>query len=224
MGSRYASRHRTEPSSYRSPVEYSQRQYYQSQPLSPNGSSGGYSQDSSIPDSPANNNYYLHHETIYENKYSQPASSPTLSHDSITSRNVSPHSTRDWPVLCLAAGCNAKPFKRCADLQRHYKNTHTPDTAKDAYWCDYPRCTRSRDPFHRRDHFRDHLREFHMEDILKRGVSTNEEWFEGRYLATTWWRCPKCLVRIYIQRHGFDCPECKTSCEPKRKERRRRDS
>lgn len=130
---------------------------------------------------------------------------------------------RDWPVYCLYPDCNARPFKRTADLQRHYKNIHAPETAKEMHYCDYPKCSRNRDPFHRRDHFRDHLREYHKEDIQKRGVSINKEWIEGRYTSSNWWRCPRCLVRVYVAEHDFECPKCKTSCESVRKEKREKD-
>ncbi|RDA86809.1 hypothetical protein CP532_6399, partial [Ophiocordyceps camponoti-leonardi (nom. inval.)] len=55
--------------------------------------------------------------------------------------------------------CTSRPFKRRADLDRHYKHRHAPDSVKDSFICDYPRCSRHQDPFHRLDHFRDHLRE-----------------------------------------------------------------
>ncbi|EEU49011.1 uncharacterized protein NECHADRAFT_75747 [Fusarium vanettenii 77-13-4] len=122
---------------------------------------------------------------------------------------------------CLYPGCNVKPFKRSADLQRHYRNAHNPDSTKEAYHCDYPRCTRSNEPFSRRDHFRDHLREYHREDIQKRGIVVNKEWLEDRYYSDKWWRCPRCLVRVYTSKDEFECPQCKGSCEPKRKEKRR---
>ncbi|KAM0425593.1 hypothetical protein ACHAPT_009124 [Fusarium lateritium] len=132
-------------------------------------------------------------------------------------------------AACLIPGCSAKPFKRTADLHRHYRNTHNPDSTKEAYFCDYLQCTRSTEPFRRRDHFRDHLREYHREDIQKRGITVNEEWLEDRYHATNWWRCPRCLIRVYISKDDFDCPKCKGSYEPKckgsyepkRKEKRR---
>ncbi|OAA70040.1 Zinc finger, C2H2-like protein [Akanthomyces lecanii RCEF 1005] len=130
---------------------------------------------------------------------------------------------RDYPVVCLFPGCDTKPFKRRADLDRHYKHKHAPTSQKDSYFCDYPKCARRRDPFHRRDHFRDHLREFHKEDIEKRGGSVNEEWLEDRNLSSTWWRCAKCLVRNYVEQNGYECPKCKTTCQAKRKELRMRD-
>ncbi|KAG6041785.1 hypothetical protein E4U41_001997 [Claviceps citrina] len=135
---------------------------------------------------------------------------------------------RDYPVCCLYPGCDAKPFRRRADLDRHYKHRHATDAQKISFNCDYPRCSRRRDPFHRLDHFRDHLREFHKEDIEKRGSgsgsgsSVNEEWLEDRRVSSTWWRCPKCLHRIYIKHNGYECPDCKTPCQAKRIEARRR--
>lgn len=218
-------------------------EYHQALPLARYASSGGSSQASSIPDSPMSlrTTHDLSMESYqYQNVFatSPPAMaerSPVAEKEgfvSLVSRKPSAltdldsrpraHSGPDWPVFCLSPGCTARPFKRCADLQRHYRNTHAPESLKDSYLCDYPRCTRSREPFHRRDHFRDHLREYHREDIQKRGNTVNEDWLEGRYLPTTWWRCPRCLVRVYISKNGFECPGCKTSCESKRKERRRR--
>ncbi|RSL56953.1 hypothetical protein CEP54_008514 [Fusarium duplospermum] len=122
---------------------------------------------------------------------------------------------------CLHPGCTAKPFRRAADLQRHYKHTHSPDSNKDAYYCDYPRCTRAQEPFRRRDHFRDHLREYHREDIQKRGEVVNDEGQEDRRSASGWWRCPRCLIRVSFSQSGSECPKCKGSCEPKRKEKHR---
>lgn len=138
----------------------------------------------------------------------------------LLSANSCSISGNDWPVSCLHPGCTSRPFKRTADLQRHYKNTHAPESSKDVYLCDYPRCTRYHEPFHRRDHFRDHLREYHREDIQKRGATVDEAWLQDRYAPSSWWRCPRCLVRVYVSKNGFECPGCKTSCESKRKEKR----
>ncbi|KAK3179776.1 hypothetical protein K4F52_008854 [Lecanicillium sp. MT-2017a] len=142
-------------------------------------------------------------------------------------QSESPKASRDYPVVCLHPGCEAKPFKRRADLDRHYKHKHAPASQKDAYYCDYPKCARRRDPFHRRDHFRDHLREFHKEDIEKRGggsvVKDEDSVINDRNTPSSWWRCAKCLVRNYVEESGYDCPLCKTSCQAKRKEIRMRD-
>ncbi|WZH43901.1 Zinc C2H2 [Fusarium acuminatum] len=203
-----------------SPSEYF-HDYYQSHPLARDGSSGGSSQASSIPESPSQNNYYALHDSspVQYSTYQQ----HYLADETRTDGSSVPRSeaNNDWPVSCLHPGCTARPFKRTADLQRHYKNTHAPESSKDAYLCDYPRCPRYREPFHRRDHMRDHLREYHREDIQKRGATVNEEWLEGRYTPSAWWRCPRCLVRVYVSKNGYECPGCKTSCESKRKEKRR---
>ncbi|QUC23301.1 uncharacterized protein UV8b_07542 [Ustilaginoidea virens] len=150
------------------------------------------------------------------------ASSPRASRQGRKPRCSSAQSGRDYPVCCLYPGCNVKPFKRRADLDRHYKHRHAADSQKASFSCDYPRCSRRREPFHRLDHFRDHLREYHKEDIEKRGGRVNEEWLEGRRVSSSWWRCSKCLKRIYVEQSGYDCPHCKSTCQAKRKEARRR--
>ncbi|KOS23239.1 hypothetical protein ESCO_003478 [Escovopsis weberi] len=222
-------------------------QFNTSEPISRFNSSGGSSYASSLPESPLPGSPpCLHQESPILARSSPympyldvptpdtPCSvssfhgSPALSAaEFTTSPTISESkpitSGRDYPVCCLHPGCDAKPFKRRADLDRHYKHKHAPPSLKDAYHCDYPRCGRRRDPFHRRDHFRDHLRDFHKEDIEKRGVHVKEDWFEGRNTAQTWWRCTKCLKRVSISRHGFECPTCKTACQARRKEARKRD-
>lgn len=127
---------------------------------------------------------------------------------------------RDGPFSCLWPACNAGPFKRTADLQRHFRNTHASEIQVGNYRCDYPRCARSGEPFNRRDFFRDHLREYHREDIPKKRGVIDDDWLESRYTPSTWWRCERCLVRIYLSKHGFECPICNTSLDEKRKRRR----
>ncbi|KAF5023010.1 hypothetical protein F66182_4929 [Fusarium sp. NRRL 66182] len=208
-----------------SPSEYFY-DHHHSQPLVRYGSSGGSSQASTVPESPMQNNYYTLHGSspVEYSAYQQDGHQQhyhyvqTKPNDATVPRS---EGGNDWPVSCLYPGCAARPFKRTADLQRHYKNTHAPESSKDTYLCDYPRCARFREPFHRRDHFRDHLREYHREDIQKRGATVDEEWLEDRYVPMNWWRCPRCLVRIHVSKSGYECPGCKTSCESKRKEKRR---
>ncbi|CEJ80720.1 hypothetical protein VHEMI00888 [[Torrubiella] hemipterigena] len=148
-------------------------------------------------------------------------SSPRVSQDEVYGE--SSVGGRDYPVFCLSPGCDAKPFKRRADLIRHYKHKHSPDSDKESYFCDYSKCVRRHEPFHRRDHFRDHLRDFHKEDIERRGRSVNEEWLGDRNTSAAWWRCAKCLVRNYVDKSGYECPTCKTKCQPKRKALRQKD-
>ncbi|PNY28409.1 Uncharacterized protein TCAP_01669 [Tolypocladium capitatum] len=224
----------------------SSSQHYRSEPLSRYGSSEGSTQGSSTVASPLpGHEYYTFDDpsssctsphtqqaqmspgstTIYrwspdldaEQDMAQPRAS------SGEPRSKSSQSGRDYPVCCLHPGCTAKPFKRRADLDRHYKHRHAPESQKESFNCDYPRCARRSDPFHRLDHYRDHLREFHKEDIEKRGGTINEIWVGDRHVTSNWWRCSKCLKRIYINRNGYECPNCKTHRQAKQKEVRRKD-
>jgi hypothetical protein len=115
-------------------------------------------------------------------------------------------------------------FGRLADLERHYKVVHAPDQIE-TFPCDYRKCNRSTEPFTRKDHYRDHLRDYHKEDIgsakTDKMAKNNKEiyanlqrdWLKERYTRPGSWRCGKCLVKVDVKIHGWDCPECKTSCE-----------
>lgn len=104
---------------------------------------------------------------------------------------------------------------------------------KDCYSCDYGKCGRSTDPFTRKDHYRDHLRDYHKEDLGrakiakdKTKISSNEaarlqeQWLEERVIFTNWWRCVRCLARMYVETNGWACSACKIPCESDRKARR----
>ncbi|KAK6076138.1 C2H2 finger domain-containing protein [Seiridium cupressi] len=91
---------------------------------------------------------------------------------------------------CLYTGCESTTgFKRKADLQRHYDQLHRPETQKKQFFCGYERCERSKEPFHRMDHFRDHYRDFHKED-LPRKTGEKPEWYSQKEKAVSkkWWR------------------------------------
>lgn len=121
------------------------------------------------------------------------------------------------------------PFKRPADLQRHYQNVHASGEARDEYFCDYTRCTRNRNAFSRKDHYRNHLKEYHKEDLgraqghrtltKKAWITMQSNWLDERQISAKWWRCSKCLSRIQIATEGFECPHCKSSCEKERADR-----
>ena len=130
---------------------------------------------------------------------------------------------------CLYPGCNSRQtiFLRPADLERHYRNIHTYE-GRVEYRCDYAQCHRVSDPYSRKDHFRDHLIQYHKEDMWSRGKSNslskdayqghNERllWLAGRYIDDVWWRCTRCLIRCYIAKDGWICPNCRSSCEEHR--------
>jgi hypothetical protein len=126
--------------------------------------------------------------------------------------------------------CADKIFKRPADLERHYRNVHGPPDQKENFWCDYPPC-KARGAFTRKDHFRDHLRDYHKEDIgsVKKGdknkldekkrLKRQDAWVAERKIELKWWRCPKCLERVQIAESGYDCETCKHPCDKERAER-----
>ncbi|KAL2144562.1 hypothetical protein VTI28DRAFT_8975 [Corynascus sepedonium] len=108
---------------------------------------------------------------------------------------------------------------RQADLDRHYKIMHLNDDQKEKYYCDYKKCNRHKTPFFRQDHFRDHLRIYHKEDLLRRGNKGDDEWWSSRApyaLCSGWWRCRRCLLRVRYDDHGFTCPGCGDVCEKER--------
>ncbi|KAK4191157.1 hypothetical protein QBC35DRAFT_36992 [Podospora australis] len=124
---------------------------------------------------------------------------------------------------CLFPGCNNKGFSRAADLDRHQKIVHGTETQKPKFFCDYKKCPRHETPFSRQDHFRDHLRDIHKEDLLIRSKPATSEWWASRNtkaLYDGWWRCSKCFVRVKGEKDGFTCPGCQNPCEPERRRAR----
>jgi hypothetical protein len=105
-------------------------------------------------------------------------------------------------VSCVYPGCTVPPFKRRTDLEHHIKDTHSTESNKDVFLCDYSGFCKS---FHRRDHLRDHLREYHGEDVSEHEASSIM--VSG---LTIWRRCPHCLGRIYVSDRGYECPDCET--------------
>ncbi|KAK1762961.1 hypothetical protein QBC33DRAFT_255118 [Phialemonium atrogriseum] len=119
---------------------------------------------------------------------------------------------------CLFANCPSKAFGRAADLDRHLKMVHFKETHRGTP-CDYRRCGRRRQPFHRLDHFRDHLREFHKEDLPRRGQAEDTQWWASRAARAVyegWWRCNRCLGRVAVGEDGYVCPGCGSHCEVER--------
>jgi len=129
---------------------------------------------------------------------------------------------------CEFPGCKGKQtvFSRPADLDRHYKSIHASN--KEEFRCDYHKCPRAHDPFGRKDHHRDHLREFHKEDIgsVKREESLRGDnkhkwhkaqriWLAERNISYKHWCCAKCLFKNYVAQ-GWECSSCKIPCEEER--------
>lgn len=103
---------------------------------------------------------------------------------------------------------------------------HVDDEAKKKFTCDYRKCPRHEKVFYRQDHFRDHLRDYHKEDLPRRGSNSGAdgEWWGSRAPRAVlggWWRCNRCLVvRVDQAACGFVCPGCGNPCEPERQKYR----
>ena len=109
------------------------------------------------------------------------------------------------------------------DLDRHTRQVHSADNKeeKGRFHCDHGRCTSK--PLGREDHCRDHYRDYHKEDLVKRGLNPERvaEWLRARPgVDLRWWRCDKCLKRVIVETNGWECPECNRPCEIERKEYR----
>ncbi|KAF7933820.1 uncharacterized protein EAE98_003529 [Botrytis deweyae] len=127
--------------------------------------------------------------------------------------------------------CPGKQFRRPADLERHYRHVHADADQKGSFPCDYKPCTRSKGPFTRKDHYRDHLKDFHKEDIgtakqpkntkdPKKLEDLQQAWLEERQIDPRWWRCRKCLRRVYVDTNGYKCVNCNEECAKERIEAR----
>ncbi|KAG9235133.1 hypothetical protein BJ875DRAFT_345642, partial [Amylocarpus encephaloides] len=150
--------------------------------------------------------------------------------DKVTDETKFPHSCRYPGKLCWKDGPR-RSFRRPADLDRHYKFVHKA-LGHESFQCDHPLCSRHGEPFTRRDHCRDHYKDYHKEDLgtykMARAGSKNKEvsevmqraWQDERICDPSWWRCSKCLDRVWIENSKWQCPRCNKSCEQGRIERR----
>lgn len=123
---------------------------------------------------------------------------------------------------CYYEGCPSNPFSRPFDLERHFKSTHAGKPTV----CDYPKCMHRTQgkSFTRPDHEREHYREYHSEDLIKKGEKQIKAWLmsSGRQTNSSWWRCGKCLKRNKTS--GWKCENCGVSCESERVEVRNKNA
>lgn len=78
---------------------------------------------------------------------------------------------RQWTRhKCPHSGCSQQ-FNRAADLERHKSLVHSADKMP-SWICDFRPSPRNGTPFHRKDHFRDHLRDFHKGDTSTQRITS----------------------------------------------------
>ena len=118
--------------------------------------------------------------------------------------------------------CEHTKFRRHSDLDRHYKTKHNLCLEEDKWSCDYKKCIRSTtDPWTRKDHYRDHLRDYHKEDIPKEKGNEDKQWWDDRKINPNYWRCKACLRTVDRQSEGWTCVMCNKECEEARVKARR---
>lgn len=171
-----------------------------------------YAGFSAFPDSPTdvsghttNQNLPSHHALDFDQSESIPASPIQPS-----------HICKVCHFVCATA----------AALSQHHAQFHArrhPYRLRSHDWemsCDYTRCPRHSDPFRRKDHYRNHLREFHKEDVEKPGPKDDEAWWHDRIIKGEWWRCKSCLNRVVVRENNFKCPTCGETMSQKRQDMR----
>ena len=108
------------------------------------------------------------------------------------------------------------------------------DSVEKFYPCDYVKCSRAKGPFTRKDHYRDHLKDYHKEDLgaakgeraaktveqKRKWQKAQEVWRTERKIRPNQWRCVKCLYRVYVDNDGWNCPMCHQECEIDRQKSR----
>lgn len=115
---------------------------------------------------------------------------------------------------CYVPKCTSKPVKRPFDLERHFTTVHGKGNTE-RYFCDYSKC-KHKEAFDRKDHCREHYREYHREDLVKKTHRDVVLWLQDRNVVAGWWRCSKCLKRNQTE-SGWKCGGgCNQMCERSR--------
>lgn len=139
--------------------------------------------------------------------------SPTYSQTfDLRSPHLTPSSEKGRLVhKCYVPKCKSKPVRRPFDLERHFTTVHGRGRAE-RHFCDYQKC-KHKEAFDRKDHCREHYREYHREDLVKNKQKDAAQWLEDRNVVSSWWRCSKCLKRNPTDR-GWECGGgCNHTCE-----------
>lgn len=148
-------------------------------------------------------------------------------HSQSTSKRLLDDFTVSYPCHMRTCPDHQSGFSSQELLVHHYELVH----GESYYLCDYPSCqsqtgsailSGSKIRFLRCDFrgseqdYRQHLRDFHKEDIsmLPSKLSEIESAeLDACRLEADWWRCHSCLRRVIIQNEGYTCKDCKATCE-----------
>jgi hypothetical protein len=131
--------------------------------------------------------------------------------------NLSLQSSRDYTTsqIPMLSGDNLASHGRTSqEVVAHRENVE-----KESYSCDY-RCPKQGQSFYRIEHLRDHLRDYHLEDIPRNRKFGDEskriDWYNSREVHKDWWRCKACLEKVHSSQYGWRCPTCRLPCEQDR--------
>ncbi|TLD21474.1 hypothetical protein PspLS_09143 [Pyricularia sp. CBS 133598] len=125
---------------------------------------------------------------------------------------------------CPYPDCDAV-FDRSANLTRHVAKSKKhaleegSSSSPEIYHCGFRSCQRTgRDAIPRKDHCREHLRNYHKQDLYKRGEKVGIEWLKECLIDKAYWYCNKCLTRnsTVDMSSAWRCIRCGTKCENER--------
>ncbi|KAI6480927.1 hypothetical protein MCOR18_004960 [Pyricularia oryzae] len=153
----------------------------------------------------------------------EPANEPSVQTVQPTTPAKGQSSTKQQ-FRCPHEGCNSV-FDRHANLTRHMAKSKKHALAEgsagkpETYNCGFRTCQRAgRDAIPRKDHCREHLRNFHKQDLYKRGEKVEISWLQECLIDKSYWYCNKCLARnstVGVS-SPWSCQRCGTNCEPER--------
>ncbi|TLD09187.1 uncharacterized protein PgNI_07698 [Pyricularia grisea] len=154
----------------------------------------------------------------------EPPSQPQVQRVQPITPTEGPSSSAKQLHQCPYDGCDAV-FDRSANLTRHVAKskkhvlTNGRSGKPDVFHCGFRICQKAgRDAIPRKDHCREHLRNFHRQDLYKRGEKVEMDWLRECLIDKAYWYCNKCLARNRTAdvSSAWRCSRCGNECEPER--------
>ncbi|KAM0332044.1 hypothetical protein ACHAQA_002313 [Verticillium albo-atrum] len=168
-----------------------------------------------------------HYKQAHADGISTPVAAlgPPLPMEDVTMTGTGPvppqvPATKPAPKPAATASTAATASPPPQDSGTNGKDVKDKEKEASTFYCDYAACPRRTEGFSRKDRFRTHLQETHKEDVNKKGAKIEDSWLDGRKMSNKWWRCTRCLDRIKIDEHGWECPKDNVKCEKRRREYR----